>query len=159
MMIQLALSKKSASPAAVDMMLLWYCGWLWCCYYYCCCLALSSLVTCNEKTKEKSDKKEKKPKTYTSSSRTHTRRWKNAKQRKNEKRDRNKKNKSQKSKKANNFGRVPQHIISSSAITGWERLRGGRICRACPPKWARSKYVYILSARNKAKAHYSHPLW
>ena len=49
-----------ALPAAVDMTLLYYCGWLWCCYNYC-CLAWSSLVTCNEKTKktdEKDDKKE-----------------------------------------------------------------------------------------------------
>ena len=30
-----------------------YCGWFWCCYYS--CLALSSLITCNEKTKEKNN--------------------------------------------------------------------------------------------------------
>ena len=49
-----------ALPAAIDLvLLLYYCGWLWCCYNYTtnCCLALSSLVTCNEKTKEKNEKK------------------------------------------------------------------------------------------------------
>ena len=56
-----------------------------------------------------------------------------------------KKRASQKAKKTKNFGRIPQQIISSSAITGWEGLRGGRICRACPPKWARSKYVYMIN--------------
>ena len=38
-----------ALPAADVMVLLLYCGWLWCCYY--CYLASSSLVTCSEKTK------------------------------------------------------------------------------------------------------------
>ena len=38
---------------------------------------------------------------------------------------RTKKSTSQKAKKAKNFGRVPQHIISSSAITGREGLKDG----------------------------------
>ena len=38
-----------------------YCGWLWCCYY--CCLALSSLVACKEKTKEKNNVKKEKDET------------------------------------------------------------------------------------------------
>ena len=63
---------------------------------------------------------------------------------KTKKRDKNKKKNVTKAKKAKNYGRVPQQIISSSAITGREGLRGGRICRACLPKWARSKYVYPI---------------
>ena len=36
-------------------------------------------------------------------------------------------------------GYFPQHLMFSSAITGSEGVRGGTICRACPPRWARSK--------------------
>ena len=36
-------------------------------------------------------------------------------------------------------GSFPQHLIFSSAISGWEGLKGGTICRACPPRWARCK--------------------
>ena len=55
-----------------------------------------------------------------------------------------KKGTSQEAKRAKNFRRVPQQRIFSSAITVWEGLKCGRLCRACPPKWARSKYVYKL---------------
>ena len=97
----------------VVMVLLYYCGWLWCCYYYYSCLwiALSSLlITCvNEKTKEKNVTKSKESKELRE-------------------------------------GSFPQQLIFSSAITGWEGLmRGGTICRACPPRWARSK-LFLLSS-------------
>ena len=73
---------------------------------------------------EKNDEKEKdekrlfvdtKKKTYSSNC---TRSWKNetTKTRKND--EKNKKRTSQEAKKAKNFGRVPQQIISSSAIAG-----------------------------------------
>ena len=51
-----------------------------------------------------------------------------------------KKKKFTRSKKSKNFGRIPQQIISLSAITGWEGLKCGRICRVCPPNWARFNY-------------------
>ena len=47
-----------------------------------------------------------------------------------------------KSKESKEFreGSFPQQLIFSSAITGWQGLRGGTICQACPPRWARSNY-------------------
>ena len=90
-------------------------------------VALSSLVTCNEKTKRKRKKANiktdllwiQKKKTYSS-----TRSWKNKKtiNETTKKTGDWGERKSPKPKKANNFGRVPQQIISSSAIAVWEGM-------------------------------------
>ena len=115
---------RALPAAAVVMVLSPYCGWLWCCYY--CCLALSSLVTCNEKTKERKKKEDIKgkhekrvlvdatKKAY--SAQLYSNGWKNEATTKQKNREKTKR--SQKAKEAKNFGRVLQQIISSSAITG-----------------------------------------
>ena len=43
-------------------------------------------------------------------------------------------------------GSFPQQLIFFSAITGWEGLRGGRICRARRPRGARSRYIVLCSS-------------
>ena len=104
---------------------------------YYCFLALSSLVTCNEKTKEKNDKKEKmkhehlwirkgKPKTYTSSTRTRARSWeKRETTKKKEKKNgiKTKQRTSQKAKRAENFGKVSQQVIPRRQLRAEKGLR------------------------------------
>ena len=142
----------AAAAAAAAVMVLLYCGWLWCCYYLCLRSLVLSRHFCDEKTNKRKKGKRQNEKDLNEflwinrRKRTAVLVPGKTKQRKKEKKKKKKNGEntqkkcpSQKTKKAKNFGRIPQQIISSSAITGREGLRGGRIRRAYPPKWARSK--------------------